>query len=98
MPNDLQDVDLSHHSRNVCLVFDFIFLKNLDRHLFLCQLVYAFSDFAKSARAKCLTDHVVAYKTIVCSFLTTLGRLPIALLRVCFLFFELSECLPKTSL
>ena len=87
MPNDLQDVDLSHHSRNVCLVLDFIFLKNLDRHFFLCQLVDAFSDFAESAWTKCLTNHVVAYKTIVCSFLTTLGRLPIALLRICFLFF-----------
>ena len=94
MPNDLQDVDLSHHSRNVCLVLDFIFLKNLDSHFFLCQLVDALSDFAESARAKSFADHVVAHKAIVCSFLPALGRLSIALLRICFLLFELSECLP----
>lgn len=49
--NDFQNVNLSHHSRDVSLVFDFIFLEDLDGNLLMSQLVYAFTHFSKSTRA-----------------------------------------------
>jgi len=47
----LQNVDFSHDSRYISLVFDFVFFKNFDGNFFLCKLVNTLSYFTKGARA-----------------------------------------------
>ena len=58
--NDFQDMDFSHDTRNVRLVLNHIFLKDLDSHLLMSQLMDTLSDFAECALADCLSDKVVA--------------------------------------
>ena len=68
-------MNLTHHSRNVRLILDLIFLKDLYSDLLLCQLVDALSHLTQGARSDRLTYHVVADKAIISSFLASLGRL-----------------------
>lgn len=49
VPDDFQNVDLSHHSSDVCLVLDLVLFQNFDRHFLLRQLVDALSNLTESA-------------------------------------------------
>jgi hypothetical protein len=48
----LQDVDLSCHPVNIRLVFDLVFLKNLDSDFFACDEMRAEAHLAESALTK----------------------------------------------
>ena len=88
MSHDFQNVNLTHDTSYVSLVLDFVFLKDFDGNFFLGELVYALTYLAKSTRADCLTDEIIANKAIINCFLATLSRLPVTLLP-CLLLFEL---------
>jgi len=52
VPDNFQNLNFTHHPSDVSLLFDFVFLEDFDRHLFLGDLVNAQPDLAKST----LTD------------------------------------------
>ena len=54
MAHDLQNVDLSHDSRDIRLVVDLVFLQNFDSDFLLSEEVVSFTHFAKRALSKCL--------------------------------------------
>ena len=90
MSHDFQNVNLSHDTSYIGLVLDFIFLKDFDGNLFLCELVNALTHLSKSAWSDCLTDEIVSNEAIINCFLATLRRLPVTLLP-CLLLFELGQ-------
>ena len=59
MPNDFQNVDLSHHSCYIGLVLYFIFFKDFNGDLLRGQLVYSFAHFAERTRANCLACQLI---------------------------------------
>ena len=46
--DNLENLNFSHDSRNICLLLDFVLLKNLYGHLFMSDLVNSQSHFTKS--------------------------------------------------
>ena len=60
MPHNFQNVNLSHNSRNVCLVLDFIFFEDFDGDLLRGQLVNSFTHFAERTGTNCLTCERIA--------------------------------------
>ena len=65
MAHQLEDVDLSHNSRNVSLILDLLLLENLDGDLLLRQLVDALPHLSEGARADGLAHQVVADQPVV---------------------------------
>ena len=55
MSYNFQDLDFPHDSSDVCLLFYFVFLKNLDGNFFACQNVSSKPYFAKSSLTNCFT-------------------------------------------
>ena len=90
MPHYFQNVDLTHDSRDVGLVLDFVLLEDLDRDLLLRQLMDTLTNLAKGTGPKRLTHHVVPHKPAICCFLAALRRLPVTLLSVCLFLLEFS--------
>lgn len=59
MPNDLQDVDLSRHSLNICYIDNLAFFKDLNSNLFLCESVSTQFDLAECSLTYRLPQDVV---------------------------------------
>ena len=90
-------MNLTHYSSYVSLVLDFVFLKDFDGNFFLGELMNALTYLAKSTRANCLSNEIIANKAIINCFLATLRRLPVTLLP-CLLLFELGQSLAQARL
>lgn len=58
--DNFKNLYFSHHSRNIGLVFNFVFLQNLDGHFFLSEHVGADPDLAEGTLTNCLPHEVVA--------------------------------------
>ena len=65
MPNDLEDVDFSGNSLNICDVDNFAFLENFNGHFFLGKGVSAQFHFTEGALANRLTQNIVTDCLIV---------------------------------
>lgn len=52
MSHYLENVNLASHTFYIRLIFDFIFLEDLNRHFFLCEYVRPESYLSESALSK----------------------------------------------
>ena len=54
MAHDLENMDLTHDSRNISLILDFVFLKDFNGDLLLRQLMDALSHLSECSRTNLL--------------------------------------------
>ena len=61
MPNFLQYLDLSSNPIDICLVLDFVLLKNFNGHFFLRNRMYAKLHFSKRAFSQRFVNKEIRY-------------------------------------